>query len=64
MFPLDRTKLDALQRVANEDGSDVGAVISGAIKRDLYRRTRAKKVVRTDEQLVAPLSEASTRISV
>ncbi len=55
MFPLDRTVLDALQKVVDEEGGDVGTIIAGAIKRDLYRRNRAKKAVRTDERLVAPL---------
>ena len=55
MFRLDATILEALQTVAADSGGDVGDVVRGAIRRDLFRRSRAKKAVRADEQLVAPL---------
>jgi len=55
MFRLDATTLESLQAVAAETGGDVGEVVRGAIRRDMFRRSRAKKAVRADEQLVAPL---------
>lgn len=45
----------ALKQAAYGDDATVGAVIRGAIKRDLYRRSRAKHAHRADERLVAPL---------
>ncbi len=55
MFRLEETALAALRAVAADEGGDVGAVLRGAIQRDLYRRSRAKTAVRADERLVAPL---------
>ncbi|MEQ9261420.1 MAG: hypothetical protein RIG84_20220 [Roseovarius sp.] len=54
-LPLAAETLSALDRIAREERSDVGAVIRAAVQRDLYRRTRAKKAVRPDERLIAPL---------
>ncbi|MCK0096112.1 relaxase/mobilization nuclease domain-containing protein [Yoonia sp. F2084L] len=45
----------ALRQIAGDEDTSVDVVIRGAIKRDLYRRTRAKSARRADEQLVAPL---------
>jgi Arc/MetJ-type ribon-helix-helix transcriptional regulator len=45
----------ALRQIAGEDDASVGAVIRDAIKRDMYRRTRAKIAQRADERAVAPL---------
>ena len=47
--------LSAIKQIAGEEDVSVGQVIRGAIERDLYRRQRAKKPVRADERLVAPL---------
>lgn len=55
MFRLDATTLHALQSQARLEGADIGDIVRGAIERDLYRRKRAKKAVRTDERRVAPL---------
>jgi hypothetical protein len=45
----------ALSRIAREETSDIATLVKAAIKRDLFRRSKAKKAVRTDERLVAPL---------
>lgn len=45
----------ALRQIAGEDDASLGAVVRDAIKRDMYRRTRAKTARRADERLVAPL---------
>ena len=45
----------ALRQIAGDEDTSVGHLIRGAIKRDLYRRTRAKTARRADERLVAPL---------
>lgn len=45
----------ALRQIAGDEDTSVGAVIRDAVKRDLYRRTRAKTARRADERLVAPL---------
>ncbi|MEO1641256.1 MAG: hypothetical protein AAFU41_18635 [Pseudomonadota bacterium] len=45
----------ALRGIARQEDTTPGAVIRDAIKRDLFRRSRAKTAKRTDEQLVAPL---------
>ncbi|MDF0602332.1 hypothetical protein P1J78_16455 [Psychromarinibacter sp. C21-152] len=55
MLTLDRHVLKALDSAARADGSDPATVIRDAIRRDLYRRSRAKKADRPDERLVAPL---------
>ena len=55
MFTLPETTLDAMRKIARDDGVEIGHVLQGAIRRDLFRRTRAKKAVRADERLVAPL---------
>ena len=47
--------LAALKQIARKEGGSVEAIIRDAIRRDMYRRTRAKKAVRPDERLVAPL---------
>ena len=54
-LPLDTLTLQALQKAAKDDQSQIIDVIQGAVTRDLYRRTRAKKAVRPDERLLAPL---------
>jgi hypothetical protein len=45
----------ALENIVACEGGSVDALIRDAIKRDLFRRARAKKAVRSDERLVAPL---------
>lgn len=45
----------ALAEIARADDVTVGAIIRQAVDRELYRRIRAKKAVRPDERLVAPL---------
>ena len=45
----------ALRQIAFQEGGDTTALIREAIRRDLFRRTRAKKAVRPDERLIAPL---------
>lgn len=47
--------LMALRRIAADEDASVGQVIRDAVTRDLFRRDRAKKPVRADERLVAPL---------
>ena len=49
------TTWKALEHIAAGDGVSVEFLIRDAVKRDLFRRTRAKKAVRPDERLVAPL---------
>ncbi|NSX54057.1 hypothetical protein [Parasulfitobacter algicola] len=55
MFHLSQPTIEALQKIAAEEGVEAGDIVRDAIKRDLFRRSRAKKSVRTDERLVAPL---------
>ena len=45
----------ALRQLAGDENTSVGALVRGAVKRDLYRRTRAKTAAKTDEPRVAPL---------
>lgn len=45
----------ALRQLAGDEDTSVGNLIRDAIKRDLYRRSRAKTARRADERLVAPL---------
>ncbi len=45
----------ALEGIASQEGCSVNDLVRDAVKRDLYRRTRAKKAGRPDERLVAPL---------
>ena len=52
---LSAEMLAALREIARREDATPGAIIRDAIKRDLYRRTRAKSARRADEQLVAPL---------
>jgi len=47
--------LAALRRVAEDEGATVRDIVADAVRRELFRRTRAKKAVRPDERLVAPL---------
>jgi len=47
--------LAALSHIARQEGAEVADIVRDAIRRDLLRRTRAKKAVRPDERLVAPL---------
>ena len=54
-FQLAPDMLAAVHQIAPDEDSTVGAVICDAIKRDLYRRTRAKTARGADERLVAPL---------
>ena len=53
--PIDPETYRALRRIAEREDSDIPALIRDAIRRDLYRRTRAKKAERPDERLIAPL---------
>lgn len=55
MLKVDDHVLKALEAVSRSDGCDVATVVREAIRRDLYRRSRAKKADRPDERLVAPL---------
>ena len=52
---LDPTTYAALQLIAGQEQLEIAAIVNDAIRRDLFRRQRAKKAVRTDERLVAPL---------
>ncbi|WP_400083709.1 hypothetical protein [Yoonia sp. R78084] len=52
---LGPTMVAALRRIGEAEDLSVGHIVRDAIKRDLYRRTRAKTARRADEQLVAPL---------
>ena len=52
-FP--QVTLDALTKIAEEEDVSFGQVIRDAVKRDLFRRGRAKRAIRPDERLVAPL---------
>jgi hypothetical protein len=45
----------ALEHAARTDATTVAAIIADAVNRELYRRTRARKAVRPDERLIAPL---------
>jgi len=45
----------ALRQLAGDEDTSVGELIRGAIRRDLFRRSRAKTARRADERLVAPL---------
>ena len=45
----------ALEQAARTDATSVAAILRDAIDRELYRRTRARKAVRPDERLIAPL---------
>lgn len=53
--PIDSQTYLALTHIALAENSNVPALIRDAIRRDLFRRTRAKKAVWTDERLIAPL---------
>jgi hypothetical protein len=53
--PLDPITLSALESIAQVEGCTVSNLVFDAIRRDLYRRTRAKKADRPDERLIAPL---------
>jgi hypothetical protein len=53
--PIDSRSYLALMQIADAENSDIPSIIRDAIRRDLFRRTRAKKAVRPDEQLIAPL---------
>ena len=53
--PVDSQTYHALTQIADAEGSSLPDIIRDAIRRDLFRRTRARKAVRPDEQLVAPL---------
>lgn len=53
--PIDSQTYLALMRIANDEDSSIPAIMQEAIRRDLFRRTRAKKAVRPDERLIAPL---------
>ncbi|MCB1390875.1 MAG: hypothetical protein H6898_17270 [Rhodobacter sp.] len=52
---LDAHTLAALQKIAAEEGCGAADLIREAIRRDLFRRSRAKTTERADERLVAPL---------
>lgn len=53
--PIDSQTYLALLQIAVSEDSDIPAVMRDAIRRDLFRRTRAKTAVRPDEQIIAPL---------
>lgn len=52
---LHPTTWRALEQIALNEGSSVAALIRDAVKRDLFRRSRAKKTEGPDERLIAPL---------
>jgi hypothetical protein len=52
---LDPTTHAALQQAARDSQWRLEDVVQDAIRRELFRRTRAKKAVRPDERLIAPL---------
>lgn len=52
---LDRATAAALHKIARDEGCTPEHVITEALRRDLFRRSRAKKAVRPDERLIAPL---------
>ena len=52
---IDSTTLSALHQIAKDETCDIGALVRDAVRRDLFRRSRAKRAVRADERLVAPL---------
>ena len=45
----------ALREIAGQEDMSVGQIVRDAISRDLRRREKAKRNVRSDERLVAPL---------
>ena len=47
--------VEALNRIARQEDVSVGQIIRNALNRDSRRREKAKKSVRADERLVAPL---------
>ncbi len=55
LVKLPAPTLDALSRIAKQDDVSVGQILRDAVNRDLRRREKAKKPVRVDERLVAPL---------
>ena len=55
MLKLNKVTLDALTKIAAEEDVSLGQLIRDAVKKELYRRLRAKRAVRPDERLVAPL---------
>lgn len=55
LFDFDQTTLAALCRIAEDEGCSLDALVQDAVRRDLFRRSRAKKAIRPDERLVAPL---------
>lgn len=52
---FDPTTLAALRKAAADSGWSPEDVVRDAIKRDLYRRSRAKRPNRADERLIAPI---------
>ncbi len=55
LVKLPATTLEALNRIARQEDVSVGQIIRDALNRDFRRREKAKKPVRADERLVAPL---------
>ncbi|WP_457649744.1 ribbon-helix-helix domain-containing protein [Profundibacter sp.] len=55
LVKLPATTLEALNRIARQEDVSVGQIIRNALNRDFRRREKAKKPVRADERLVAPL---------
>ena len=49
-FSLPEITHDALQRIASDEGVEIEHVLHSAIRRDLFRRSRAEKIVRADDQ--------------
>jgi len=54
-FELEDLALEAVQLAAAAEDVSPGQIFRDAIERDLRRRDKAKRAVRTDERLVAPL---------
>lgn len=52
---LPEAMVAAIEEIAGREDVSPGQVIRAAIERDLFRRARARKAVRPDERLVAPL---------
>lgn len=55
VFRIDRTSFAAIEQIAEDEGVTMEDVVCQAVRRDLFRRSRAKKTARADERLVAPL---------
>ncbi|MGJ8622712.1 MAG: ribbon-helix-helix protein, CopG family [Yoonia sp.] len=54
-FHLGPDTVATLRHLAGEEDTSVDQIVRDAIKKDLYRRSRAKTAQRADERRVAPL---------